>query len=103
MAKKGFLDGYKTYDTSNGFGNPKQWRASFRERMSKEEAAEVVTASRETPHSILGIVPGATQQEIKKAYRKQIAEWHPDYNPHRLQEAEEMSRKIIAAYTVLKA
>ena len=24
--KKGFLDGYKTYDTSQGFGSIKDWR-----------------------------------------------------------------------------
>ena len=38
--KKDFMGGYKTYDTSNGFGSAKEWRSSFSERMSKEEAQE---------------------------------------------------------------
>ncbi|RXK86194.1 J domain-containing protein [Filimonas effusa] len=52
-----------------------------------------------TPYEVLGISPEATPQEIKKAFRRLIAQWHPDKNPH--PEAEAMSKKIIAAYTIL--
>ena len=99
--KKGFLDGYKTYDTSNGFGNAKKWREAFSQRMNKEEAKEILEKTSETPYSILGISPNASSSEIKKAYRKKIQEWHPDKNQHRIAEAEEMSKKIIAAYVDL--
>lgn len=98
---KGFLDGYKTYDTGNGFGNAKKWRQSFKERMSPEEAEKIIRSQEQTPYEILGILPGATKQEIKKAFRKIISEWHPDKNQHRQAEAEERSKKIIAAYEVL--
>ena len=33
------------------------------------------------PFSILGLEPGATDGEIKKAYRKLSIQYHPDKNP----------------------
>jgi DnaJ-domain-containing protein 1 len=101
MKKKGFLDGYKTYDTSNGFGSSKKWREAFHQRMSSEEAKEILSKSSETPYGILGVTLNATMEEIKKAYRRKLMEWHPDKNQHRLAEAEEMTKKIIAAYVHL--
>ncbi len=98
---KGFLDGYQTYDASKGFGNAKKWRNALHERMSKEQAGEILTAQAETPYSLLGITEQASAAEIKKAFRQLIIEWHPDKNQHRITEAEEMSKKIIAAYTWL--
>ncbi|MCS3801090.1 J domain-containing protein [Niastella sp. OAS944] len=98
---RGFLDGYKTYDTSKGFGNAKQWNNAFRERMSKEDATAILQEQQETPWAILGVSTSATKAEIKKAFRLMIIQWHPDKNQHRLPEAEAMSKKIIAAYTML--
>jgi DnaJ-class molecular chaperone len=102
MAKKGFLAGYNTYDTSNGFGDRNAWQHAFYERMSREDAVELLSHSEQSPHGILGVGSDATQTEIKRAFRKAIAEWHPDVNSHRLEEAEEQSKQIIAAYTLLK-
>jgi DnaJ-class molecular chaperone len=98
---KGFLDGYKTYDTTKGFGNPIEWQKAFKSRMGKEEAETILQGQEQTPYEILGVATVATQTEIKKAYRKMIMVWHPDLNQHRLSEAEEMSKKIIAAYSLL--
>jgi len=98
---KGFLDGYKTYDTGKGFGSPQQWQQAFKQRMSKEDATEILDNQEQTPYEILGVSANATQAEIKKAFRKLITQWHPDVNQHRITEAEEMSKKIIAAYSVL--
>ncbi|HMR85432.1 MAG TPA: DnaJ domain-containing protein [Niabella sp.] len=98
---KGFLDGYKKYDTSGGFGNAARWRKAFYERMGSKEATEILQVKGETPYQVLGIMPGASQSEIKKAFRKLISKWHPDRNQHRTEEAEEMSKKIIAAYSLL--
>lgn len=103
MKKKGFLEGYKTYDTSQGYGNPKEWREAFRERMSKEEATIILQKADESPYSVLQVSENATTEEIKKAYRKKLMEWHPDRNQHRISEAEEMTKKIIAAYVTLTA
>ncbi|MNJ95325.1 Chaperone protein DnaJ [compost metagenome] len=101
MAKKGFLDGYKTYDTTDGFGNVKRWENSFKERMSKDDAFQILKDTEETPYTILGVQQSSNIESIKKAFRMLMMEWHPDRNQHRILEAEERSRKIIAAYTVL--
>ena len=101
MAKKGFLDGYKTYNTDSGFGSPGEWRETFKQRMSKEDATLIITEIAQSPHEILGIKPGASPNEIKTAFRQLIRQWHPDLNQHRITEAETMSKKIIAAYTLL--
>lgn len=96
----GFLDGYKRYDTSKGFGNKHKWRQAFRSRMTGEEAEAIIKESKDSPYVILGVPPTATQEQIRSAYKKLILKWHPD----RCKEpnAEEMTKKIIAAYTLLK-
>ena len=101
MAKKGFLDGYQIYDTSDGFGNSKKWQQSFKTRMSREDAVSILGDDESASFAILGIPENSTPEMIKKAYRIKIMEWHTDRNPHRLEEAEEQSRKIIAAYTII--
>jgi curved DNA-binding protein CbpA len=35
-----------------------------------------------TPWDVLGIAPGSSQDDIKKAYRQKMRECHPDVNPH---------------------
>jgi len=51
-------------------------------------------------YKILGIVRGATDDEIKKAYRKMAVKWHPDKN--KSPEAEEKFKDVAMAYEVLK-
>lgn len=54
---------------------------------------------------ILGITKQANQEEIKKAYRKQMTLWHPDKFPNDIAKkniAEEKSKKINEAYSLLK-
>jgi len=100
---KDFLNNYKTYDTSKGFGNAKKWKEAMRQRMNKDEAKAILNHESQMPYTILGISTHSTEAEIKKAFRQLIILWHPDKNQHRIKEAEEMSKKIIAAYTLLTA
>jgi len=98
---RSFLSGYKTYDTSNGYGNPDEWKEAFYDRMTGKEARTILEDIPESPWQILGVPKNATGKEIKMAFRKLVMEWHPDRNPNRLEEAEAMTKRIIAAYTIL--
>jgi molecular chaperone DnaJ len=51
-------------------------------------------------YAILGIRPGASAEEIKRAYRELVLKFHPDRNPGD-QGAEAKIREINAAYEVL--
>jgi molecular chaperone DnaJ len=51
-------------------------------------------------YQILGVPKNATQEEIKRAYRKLAQKYHPDANPGN-KEAEERFKEISAAYDVV--
>ena len=51
-------------------------------------------------YSTLGIGRGATEKEIKKAYRQKAKEFHPDKNPDN-KNAEESFKKVSEAYDIL--
>lgn len=55
------------------------------------------------PYEVLGLKPGASQEEIKKAYRNLIKQYHPDqYGDNPLKDlAEEKMREINTAYDML--
>lgn len=52
-------------------------------------------------YRVLGLEKGASQEEIKRAFRRMASLYHPDHNPQDSKEAEEKFKKIIEAYEVL--
>jgi len=53
------------------------------------------------PYKVLGVSPGASQDEIKKAYRKKAKEYHPDLHPNDPDAARKMN-EINEAYDLLQ-
>lgn len=52
-------------------------------------------------YEVLGVDKGASDDQIKKAYRKLAAKYHPDNNPDNKEEAEEKFKEASEAYAVL--
>lgn len=52
-------------------------------------------------YQVLGVSRQASQEAIKKAYRKLALRWHPDKNPENKEEAERRFKQVAQAYEVL--
>jgi DnaJ family protein B protein 6 len=52
-------------------------------------------------YDVLGVEKAATDQDIKKAYRRLALKWHPDKNPDNKDEAKKKFQEISEAYDVL--
>src|SRR3989344_8235114 len=52
-------------------------------------------------YDILGVDKNATAEEIKKSYRRQALEWHPDKHKDNKEAAEKRFKEINEAYQVL--
>lgn len=53
------------------------------------------------PYEVLGVAKNATEDEIKKAYKKLAIKYHPDRNPDN-KEAEEKFKEAAEAYDILR-
>jgi DnaJ-class molecular chaperone len=58
-------------------------------------------AAKSDYYDILGVAKGATQAEIKTAYRKQALEWHPDKHKDNKDAAEKRFKEVNEAYQIL--
>ena len=58
-------------------------------------------AEKKDYYAILGVSKTATDDELKKAYRKLAKKYHPDANPDNKKEAEKKFKEVNEAYEVL--
>ena len=52
-------------------------------------------------YEVLGVARDASEQEIKKAYRRLAIQWHPDKNPDNKDDASDKFKEAAEAYSVL--
>ena len=52
-------------------------------------------------YEVLGVDKSATDEELKKAFRKLAKQYHPDANPNNKEEAEKKFKEVNEAYEVL--
>lgn len=53
-------------------------------------------------YDLLNVKPDATEEQIKKGYKKSAMKYHPDRNPDNVEEAEVKFKEVAEAYNVLK-
>ena len=58
-------------------------------------------AGKKDYYEILGVNKSATDDELKKAFRKMAKKYHPDANPDNKAEAEAKFKEVNEAYEVL--
>ena len=56
---------------------------------------------REEARALLGVSPEATPEDVRRSYKRLAVQWHPDKNRDRLEEAEEMFKRVQQAASIL--
>jgi len=86
-------DFYRRY---RGYKRPPPGQGESRYEEKRDEEA-TIDHEEEDPFKILGVEPGGSPDEIKAAYRRAVAKYHPDKVTHLGKEFQEMAhRKLVA-------
>ncbi len=76
-------------------------------KRGKRRVTATVTDTGPSPYEVLGIEPGASRTEIRRAYQKKMQKYHPDRVANAADElrdlAEQRSKELNAAYEALTA
>ena len=109
---QGFWQFYRQYDKrkqARQGGTGPQSQSGYRHEESGDSETAKDSGAREEkrdPYAILGVEPGASEEEIKKAYRSLANKYHPDKVGHMGEEFRELAEKkfkeIQEAYQYLK-
>jgi DnaJ-domain-containing protein 1 len=59
----------------------REWQASRREPAATESNQTMPTTANKDYYAVLGVKKTASQEEIRKAFRKAARKYHPDVNP----------------------
>ncbi|MSQ22863.1 MAG: J domain-containing protein [Dehalococcoidia bacterium] len=85
-------------------GGPGPWGQN--QRNQEQGPGDNPSQRHRSPHEVLGVRPGASQEEIASAYRLLVRQYHPDkvadLGPELRELAEQRMKEINAAYESLK-
>lgn len=100
--REAFQKYYQHHQNTSDYNNGKSNRAGGSRTDTKSRASSRAW----DPYNILGIAPGASQKDIKQAYRLLAGKYHPDKVAHLGDEfkalAEERFKDIQQAYSELR-
>ncbi|MBW2171599.1 MAG: DnaJ domain-containing protein [Deltaproteobacteria bacterium] len=74
-----------------------QARSTGSSSSSREQTTPPEEAAESDPYHILGVQPGASKEEIRAAYKKLAAQYHPDKVQHLGKEFQELAHKKFVA------
>jgi hypothetical protein len=88
-----FLNRFGSFYGGKGRGNQSSSQRSY----SSSTRQEYSGTTEKDPYRILGVKHGATQGEIKEAYRKAAAKYHPDKVSHLGKEFQKLAHQKFVA------